>query len=197
MLRSSFRSIALRVYPRPETRKRFPLATLALVALLAGCGGGGGGGSGEGTTTEAQGQRVTGPGFTFSAPESWQISRQPRAVAIKPGGDQPTLASVTALTLRSRYRPALFAKVSKELDAVTNALAGKLNGKVIASRNVVTSGIRSRQYDLAYERDGEGLIDRITFVLRGKNEYYVLCRWRADQGDPGACGLLLRTFAAR
>jgi hypothetical protein len=183
------------VYPRSETRKRFPLAILALVAALAGCGGGGGGGGG--TTTEAQGQRVTGPGFAFSAPESWQVSRQPRAVSIKPGGDEPTLASVTALTLRSKYRPVLFAKVSKELDAVTNALAGKLNGKVIARRNVVTSGIRARQYDLAYERDGEGLIDRITFVLRGTNEYYVLCRWRAEQGEPDACGLLLRTLAAR
>jgi hypothetical protein len=195
MLRSSFRSIASRVYPRPETRKRFILASFALVALLAGCGGGGGGG--ETTTTEAAGRRVTGPGFTFSAPESWQVSRQPRAVAIKPGGDEPTLASVTALTLRSKYRPALFAKVSKELDAVTNALAGKLDGKVIARRNVVTSGIRARQYDLAYEREGEGLVDRITFVLRGTNEYYVLCRWRADEGERAACGLLLRTFAAR
>ena len=140
---------------------------------------------------------MVGPGFTFSAPESWQVSRQPRTVVIKPGDDQPTLASVTGLTLRSRYRPALFAKVSKELDAVTNALAGKLNGKVIARRNVVTSGVRAQQYDLAYERHDQGLIDRITFVLRGKNEYYVLCRWRADEGDPGACDLLLRTLDAR
>jgi hypothetical protein len=194
MLRSSFRSIASRVYPRPETRKRFIFTTFALVAALAGCGGGGGA---ESTTTEAKGQRVVGPGFTFSAPDSWQVSRQPRAVVIKPDGDEPTLASVTALTLRSKYMPALFAKVSKELDAVTNALAGKLDGKVIARRNVVTSGIRARQYDLAYEKDGEGLIDRITFVLRGENEYYVLCRWPADQGEPGACGLLLRTFATR
>jgi hypothetical protein len=187
------------VYPRPETRKRFPLVILALVATLAGCGGGGGGGGGggEGTTTEAQGRRVSGPGFTFSAPESWQVSRQPRAVSIKPGGDEPTLASVTALALRSKYRPALFAKVSKELDAVTSALARKLNGKVIARRNIVTSGIRARQYDLAYQRGGEGLIDRITFVLRGKNEYYALCRWRAEQGEPSACGLMLRTLSAR
>jgi hypothetical protein len=195
MLRSSFRSIAPRVYPRPETRKRFSLATLALAALLAGCGGGGR--SGEGTTTEAGGQRVAGPGFTFSAPNSWQVSRQPRAVVIKPGRDEPTLASVTTLTLRSKYTPALFAKVSKELDAVTNALAGKLNGKVIARRNAVTAGIRARQYDLAYEKDGEGLIDRITFVLKGTDEYYVLCRWLADKGEPQACGLLLRTFATR
>jgi hypothetical protein len=168
---------------------------LALAALLAGCGGGGGG---AGTTTQAaEGQRVTGQGFTFSAPDSWQVSRQPRTVTIRPGGDDPTLASVTALTLRSRYTPALYAKVSKELDTVALALAGKLDGKLLARRAVVTSGIRSRQYDIAYERGGEGLVDRITFVLRGRDEYYVLCRWRADAGEPAACGELLRTFAAR
>jgi hypothetical protein len=84
-----------------------------------------------------------------------------------------------------------------ELDAVTTSLADKLNGKVIARRDVVASGIRSRQYDLAYEKDGEGLVDRITFVLKRTDEYYVLCRWLADRGEPEACGLLLRTFATR
>jgi hypothetical protein len=181
------------VYPRPTARKRSFLAILVLVVLLAGCGGGGGGGG----KTEAEGQRVVGPGFTFSAPQSWHVSREPRAVTIKPGGDDPTLASVTALTLRGKYAPGLFPKVSKELDSVMDALAGKLNGKVIARRNVVASDIRSRQYDLAYEKDGAGLVDRITFVLRGTSEYYVLCRWRADEGEPDACGLLLRTFATR
>ena len=68
---------------------------------------------------------------------------------------------------------------------------------MIVRREVVASGIRSRQYDLAYEKDGEGLVDRITFVLKGTNEYYVLCRWLADRGEPEACGLLLRTLAAR
>jgi hypothetical protein len=195
MLRSSFRSIASRVYPSSPARKRWSVAVFLLAALLAGCGGGGG--SGSSGTTEAEGQRVVGPGFTFSAPTSWHVSRQPRAVTVKPGGDEPTLASVTTLTLRGKYRPALFAKVSKELDAVTDTLAGKLKGKVIARRNVVTSAIRARQYDLAYEKGGTGLVDRITFVLRGTDEYYLLCRWRADAGQPDACGLLLRTFATR
>jgi hypothetical protein len=186
------------VYPRPPARKRIPLLLFALVATVAGCGGGGGGGGGkEQTTTQVAGKKVIGPGFTFSAPESWQVSHDARSAAIKPGGDEPTLASVTALTLRTKYTPKLYAKVARELDAVTNALASKLNGKVIARRDVVSSGIRSRQYDVAYEKDGEGLVDRITFVLRRTNEYYVLCRWLADRGEPEACGLLLRTFAAR
>ncbi|HSS74455.1 MAG TPA: hypothetical protein VLK53_12910 [Gaiellaceae bacterium] len=168
-----------------------------MLALVAGCGGGGGGGGGEGTTTQAEGQRVVGPGFTFRAPTSWEVSHEARSATVKPGGDEPTLASVTGLTLRSKYAPRLYARVSKELDAVTSSLADKLNGKVIARRDIVASGIRSRQYDLAYERDGEGLVDRITFVLKGTDEYYVLCRWLADRGEPEACGLLLRTFATR
>jgi len=185
------------VYPCSRARKRFPLVLLALAGLLAGCGGGGGGGSSEGTTTQVSGRRVVGPGFTFLAPDSWKVSHDARSATVKPGGDEPTLTSVTALALRSRYRSSLYTKVSKELDAVTSSLADKLNGKVIARRDVVAGEIKARQYDLAYESGGEGLVDRITFVLKRKNEYYVLCRWLADRGEPDACGLLLRTFAAR
>jgi hypothetical protein len=168
------------------------LAILALALVPVGCGGGGG-------TNEhsVKGRRVAGEGFTFSAPEAWQVTRASTTVTVRPSKDQPTLASVTTLALRSRYAPSLFAKVTKELDRVTSALAGKLDGKVIARRTVVVSGIRSRQYDLAYEKDGTGLIDRITFVLRGKREFYVLCRWPADEGEPAACGLLQSSFAAR
>jgi hypothetical protein len=182
------------VYPRRRARKRFPLILFATLALVAGCGGGGGR---ERTSTQTQGQRVVGPGFTFSAPASWKVSHEARSATVKPGDDEPTLASVTGLTLRSKYTPRLYAKVAKELDAVTSSLANKLNGKVIARRAVVASGIRSRQYDLAYQKDGEGLVDRITFVLKGTDEYYVLCRWLADRGEPEACGLLLRTLATR
>jgi hypothetical protein len=183
-----------RVYPRPLPRKRFVLAILLSALLLAGCGGGGGGGT---TAPVAKGQRVTGNGFTFSAPEVWHVTHASTTVTVRPAEDKPTLASVTTLTLRSRYAPSLFAKVTKELNRVTNALADKLGGTVIARRTVVVGGIRSRQYDLAYEKDGTGLVDRITFVLRGKREYYVLCRWPADEGEPDACGLLQSSFAPR
>jgi hypothetical protein len=176
------------VYPQQLRRKRQLLAILALVALLAGCGGGG--------TKAREGQQVVGEGFRFSAPTGWHVSHMPRAVTISPGNG-PTLASVTVLTLRSRYRPALFTKVAAELDRLTTSLASKLHGKVIARRTIAVAGIQSRQYDLAYERDGSGLVDRITFVLRGTREYYVLCRWPADEGEPAACGQLVATFELR
>jgi len=183
------------VYPRHVRRKRPAFAVLALVVLLAGCGGGGGGG---GTTSvAAEGTRVAGNGFVFAAPESWRVSRTAGTVTVRPSAEGPTLASVTRLTLRKRYDPSLFPKVTRELDRVTAALAAKLNGKVIARRTVFVRGMRSRQYDLAYEKDGTGLIDRITFVLRGQREYYVLCRWPADEGEPDACGLLQSSFSPR
>ena len=170
------------------------MAVLGLVVLLAGCGGEGGGGT---TTSVPAGKRVLGDGFSFSAPDSWRVSHASTTATIRPGGEGPTLASVTTLRLRRPYDPALFAKVERELDRVTNTLAGKLGGKVIARHTVVVAGIRSRQYDLAYEKDGTGLVDRITFVLRGKSEYYVLCRWPADEGEPDACELLQSSFAVR
>jgi hypothetical protein len=173
------------------------LAVLALVAVLAGCGGGGGGGGNRTTTEAGQGMRVVGDGFTFSAPPSWHVSHASTTVTVRPGGEGPTLASVTALTLRRRYSPALFAKTARETDRIAAALAGKLGGKVIARRTVVVGAVRVRQYDLAYQKGGSGLIDRITFVFRGKEEYYVLCRWPADKGEPDACGLLQTTFAVR
>jgi len=184
-----------RVYPRHARRKRPAFAVLALVVVLAGCGGGSGGGGG--TTTTVEGTRVAGNGFTFAAPGSWQVTRTASTVTVRPGTEGPTLASVTRLSLRKRYDPALFAKVGRELDRVTAALATKLNGKVIARRSVLVRGMRSRQYDVAYEKDGTGVIDRITFVLRGKREYYVLCRWPADEGEPAACGLLQSSFSLR
>ena len=109
----------------------------------------------------------------------------------------PELASVTVLRLRKRYRVALFARTARGLDRITRVLADKLNGKVIARRTLVVAGLRSRQYDLAYSRGGAGLIDRITYVLRGKAEYYLLCRWPADRGKPEACGLLTTSFRIR
>jgi hypothetical protein len=163
---------------------------LVLVAV-AGCGGGGGGPK----STSAK-ERVAGPGFDFAVPSGWQVSRANRSVIVKQGSG-PELVSVNVLPLRKPYKPALFTRAARELDRLTEALAGKLNGKVIARRSIVVAGVSARQYDVAYERDGAGLIDRITYVLRGRSEYYLLCRWPADAGEPTACAVLTDTFRLR
>jgi hypothetical protein len=184
-----------RVYPGRPTRKRIApacaLAAAGVAIVGTGCGGGG-----ESKTAAVEAQQVRGSAFVFSAPTGWAATRSARGAVIRRGSG-PELASVTVLALRRRYRPALFAETARGLDRITRVLAAKLNGKVIASRTVVVGGIRSRQYDVAYSRAGVGLIDRITYVLRGKAEYYLLCRWPAETGTTEACGLLTRSFRVR
>jgi hypothetical protein len=182
--------INFRVYPRLHPGKRSTLAVLVLAALLAGCGGGGS------KKTVAATQQVTGAGFTFGVPAGWQVTRAGRSVTVKKGTGS-ALASVTVLPLLKVYQPGLFTRAAGELDRVTAALASKLNGKVIARRTIIAAGFRARQYDLAYTRAGTGLVDRITYVLRGKSEYYLLCRWPADEGEPSSCSLLTSSFRIR
>jgi hypothetical protein len=163
---------------------------LVLAALLAGCGGGGS------KKTVVATQQVTGAGFTFGVPAGWQVTRAGRNVTVKQGTG-PALASVTVLPLLKLYQPALFTRVAVELDRVSAQLAAKLNAKVIAKRTVIVARLRAHQYDFAYTRAGTGLIERITYVLRGKSDYQLLCRWPAGEGEPSACSVLTSSFRIR
>ena len=92
------------------------------------------------------------------------------------------------------YRPALFRRVAGELDRTTRQLAERLHGKVEGAKTVTVAGIRSRQYELAFNQDGTDYRQRMTFVLRGSTEYQLLCRWAASDGEPDACALLTGRF---
>ena len=98
--------------------------------------------------------------------------------------------SVTTFRLLKPYRPALRVAVVKELDGVAAQLAAELHGRVVATRPV-----RARQYDLAFVRNGDNLVERITFVLRGRHEYELLCRFKEGKSD-AACALLQSSFRA-
>ena len=64
----------------------------------------------------------------------------------------------------------------------------------MADRATVTvAGLRARRYEVAYARDGKQLVERTAFVLRGKTEYLLLCRYERG-GDTRACDGLLATF---
>ena len=149
--------------------------------LPAGCGGGGG---------PAPEKTVRGAGFHFAAPGDWAVARNPRVVQASKG---VRLVSVTRYVLVHAYRPGLFAHVVPELDRAAAAVARQQNGRVTASRTVTVSGRRARSYELAYSRDGKKLVERITFVLRGKTEFYLLCRYKGG-GGTDACERLLATF---
>jgi len=176
----SFRWVASGFVPRPNPRKR---ALLGLTLLLAaGCGGAGGGSHPE--------HLVQGTSYRFSAPVGWAVTRSGREVQAARG---IALVSVTRYPLLRAYRSSLWAHVVPELDHAAAGLAAQQSGTVGESRTVTISGRRARSYDIDYTRNGRQLVERLVFVLRGKTEYLLLCRY-ARGGDTRACDRLVATF---
>jgi len=149
--------------------------------LAAGCGGGS-----AGTKDRA----VQGDGFTFRAPTGWAVERRGGELQVAHGTD---LVSVTRYPLLRLYRPELWAKVVSELDRAAAAVARQQRGTVADPQTIRVAGQNARSYDVEYERDGKKLTERITFVLREKTEYLLLCRYERG-GRTDACELLLRSF---
>jgi hypothetical protein len=174
----SFRWVANAFVPCPNPRKRALLAVLVLT--LAGCGGG----------AKAAERTVHGTGYRFVAPLDWRVVRSGREVRAERG---LSLLSVTRYALLRSYRPVLWDHVVPELDRAAAGVAEQQNGKVGTSSTVTISGRRSRRYDIDYKREGKQLVERLAFVLRGKTEYLLLCRYEGG-GDTGPCDRLLATF---
>ena len=153
----------------------------AFAALtLAGCGG-----------SAREEMRVGGPGFSFEAPSGWKVARRTGATSAAAGS---RLVSVTVFPLVHAYSPLLFTKVAAELDGVARSLAHRLGGRVADSATVTIAGRRARRYEIAFERDGTDVVERLAFVLRGKREYQLLCRFKRGE-DESPCERLLATFA--
>jgi hypothetical protein len=133
---------------------------------------------------------VRGTGYAFSAPAEWQEVRAGRGITVSHGVD---VVSVTRFPLVRAFRPELWDKVVKELDRAAAAVATQQDGKVANAKTVTIGDRRARRYDIEYERDGTHLVERIAFVLRGKTEYLLLCRYERGD-DTRACERLLATF---
>jgi hypothetical protein len=133
---------------------------------------------------------VQGEGFSFRAPAGWKVERRAAELLVGEGTD---LVSVTRYPLLGRFRPGQWAKVVPELDRAASALARQQTGTVADPKTITVGGQKARRYDVLYERDGKKLTERITFVLRKKTEYLLLCRYeRGDSTD--ACDGLLSSF---
>ena len=65
-----------------------------------------------------------------------------------------------------------------------------LGGRVTTRDAARVAGHDARSYRIVYGKR----VDEITFVLDGRREYELLCRWRASEGEPGACVLLASSF---
>ena len=160
---------------------------LCAVVVTAGCGGGGGGGE------DAAPQAVRGTGFRFEAPAGWSIVRSGRQVQAAEGGKSLALVAVSRFPLLRRAGEQLSAKVVKELDRVATGVAAQQHGSIATSETTEIAGREARRYDVDYEARGKQLVERLAFVLDGKTEYLLLCRFEQD-GDTEPCDELLRTF---
>jgi hypothetical protein len=162
------------------------LGLVVLLAAAAGCGGG----------DEREPQTVAGPGFTFSAPAGWEVELRGRSSSATPEAGATELVSVRVFRLARPYRPALWARVVPELDRVAANLARELGGRIESSAVVVVDGRRAKRYDIRYEREGAEVVERTGFVLRGRREFQLVCRFEAsDEGDGRrACASLFSTL---
>jgi hypothetical protein len=152
---------------------------VALLSVAAGCGGGG-----------TQEQQIRGAGYTYTAPQGWKVERSSRELRASQG---LALVSVERFQLLRAYRPQLWQKVVPELDRAADTVAAQQRGTVADRRTVTISGLRARRYDIEYEHQGKALVERIAFVLQGKAEYLLLCRYERG-GATGACDGLLSSF---
>jgi glucokinase len=78
---------------------------------------------------------------------------------------------------------------ARELDNVAARLAQQMKGRVSSRRTLEVAGLDARSYVIVHD----ALAEEITFVLRGKDEYELLCR-RAQGGDDAACRRLVSSF---
>ena len=185
MLRVSFRWLPSASFPSLRGRKPALVGLAAAVIVLAGCGSGGH------KASASDVQRVSGDGYRFSAPSSWSVHRAGRQVTATSGSVD--LVGVTTFTLARPYRPALWTKAVPALDRTAAALAAQLGGNLRARATVVVAGRRARRYEIGYRRDGKALVERTAFVLAGRGEHQLLCRF-ASGGDDGACRTLFSSF---
>ncbi len=139
---------------------------------------------------------MRGPGFTFEAPSDRELARTPRSITvIAADADSQELESVTRIPLGKVFRPSLWAGARVELDGLAERLTAGLGGEYTkAPQTVRQAGLRGRRYEIAFEREGTELVQRLTLLLGRRTEYQLLCRWVAADGEPPACGLLERSF---
>ena len=136
---------------------------------------------------------LKGPGFGFTAPAGWTVQRSARSVEAA-SGDRAV--SVTVFRLTRPFRAALWPKVVPELDRVAAGLADQLRGRAGPGADLRVAGRQARRYDIAFQRSGKDLVERITFVLDGRREYQLLCRYPGGKPDR-ACAALASSFRLR
>jgi len=157
------------------------LLILGALALTA-CGAG---------STKAR--TLSGERYSFEAPSGWKVTRTAESIQAVHGD---AAVSVTVFRLTRAFRPELWPRVVPELDGVAAKLADQLRGTVGLGATVVVAGRRARRYEIVFRRDAGEFVEQITFVLDGRREYQLLCRYRAG-ADSRPCAALASSFRLR
>jgi hypothetical protein len=127
------------------------------------------------------------------------VKRQGNDVSAAPKPTAAELVSVSRFPLLKPYSPALFAAATKELDRSAGELASRLGGTVKSQATTTVAGDRVREYLLSYPQNAKDpkqgdFGSRLTYVLRGKTEYELFCRWDQKDSEPDYCTRLTRSF---
>lgn len=109
------------------------------------------------------------------------------------GGHSEALVAVSRFPLLHAFRPALWTKVVHELDGAADAIAHQQHGSVTDAKDVTISDRQARRYKVAYDLRGKKLVEELAFVLRGKTEYLLLCRYGQGKSHD-ACDALMSSF---
>jgi hypothetical protein len=166
-------------------RSLIPSGACALglaVLALAGCGGG---------SSTPSAQTVRGDSFVYQAPGGWQISRRDTEVAASPKPGSSERVSVAVFPLLRAYDPKLFAAVTKELDASAAQEAKQLKGALTNRTTTTVAGSPVRQYVITVPNSVQ---EQITYFLRRKTEFELLCQWEAGKSEPDYCKQLASSF---
>jgi hypothetical protein len=159
------------------------LAVVLLAVAAAGCSGGADDGR----------KLVQGTGYTFSAPGPWQVVRTARQTQAVAGDGSLALVAVSRFPLRRAAGAELAPDVVADLDRAADQIAHQQHGSITETVTETIAGLGARRYKIAYDLHGTKAIETLAFVLRGKTEYLLLCRYA--QSQPGdACDLLLDSF---
>ena len=139
---------------------------------------------------------MRGPGFRYSAPIGWHVSRTDRAVVVRRLDPAGALVSAATYRLGRVYAPSDFDAAAKELDGVAARLARQAGGAVTASETTSVAGLRVRAYRFtSHPSSGGSFENRVAFVLAGRREVQLLCQAPSGEDDPaGACSLLFSSF---
>jgi hypothetical protein len=126
-------------------------------------------------------------GYSVSVPPGWKVTRSGRLTQARDGD---SVVSVTRFRLARPYTAVLFPKVSGELDGVASQLARAEHGKLAKSETITLAGRRARAYTI----DRGVREERIAFVLAGRREFQLFCRYEPGSRAEAACSSLFSSF---